>query len=223
MLKQEKRTKPSSGEKRLLAELKTARPGTLDALEISLRAPRPDLIAVSERQLVRLRKEFLVELVNASDGIGIDKIQRRVETFFRLEPDGIVEKFRDSLRQIWSPATPLPQKQKIVDAWFNSGFRNPERPGLRIALEVERLVLDQSNFRLQLCLGVMENWRKFRTCKNPKCPNRYFLADRSTRSVCDRPECKSYVQNAYALAYWNREGKRRRKRKQLRLSRKSAS
>jgi hypothetical protein len=148
MLKQEKRTKPSSSQKKLLRELGAAK-GGFDALEICLRSKRSDVMAITERRLVYLRRELLIELVNAKCETSLKRVERQAAKSFRPEPPGIIGKFSDALRRIWLPSTGLRVKQRIVHAWFVSGFRDIEVPGLRILLDVERMVLDHQNLRLQ--------------------------------------------------------------------------
>ena len=54
---------------------------------------------------------------------------------------------------------------------------------------------------------------KIGLCKNPDCPAPYFRKKRKTQKFCEAGPCVAYAQRQYSLDWWNREGKKRRKKK----------
>jgi hypothetical protein len=50
-------------------------------------------------------------------------------------------------------------------------------------------------------------------CGNPNCPAPYFKKKRRTQKICEAGPCVAYAQRQYSLAWWNREGKKKRKKK----------
>lgn len=218
--------KLSSSARKLRRELEAARPGTFDALEISLRSKLPDLTAVIERDLFHIRPRLLVELANMRDD-GLARL-RKTAAFFRQETDSFLLNVQGSLRRAWLRSTPLKEKQRLVNGLIASSFATPGISGWSAPLSLGRIVLDHQNLRSQLAVAILENWRRFAVCANPECPAPFFLSRRRTQKYCESGECTRYAQRERALAWWRREGnkwraKRQKKRAHLRRKKISSS
>jgi len=197
-----------------------------DALEKALGTPLPKLTRSIERRLFSLRKRLLVELANAHDDGGIKRFHRFVVGLFRPEGDEVLVRFRNDLRRAWLRSTPLNEKQRVVDDWLTSSVGRPGVVGIVAPLRVGRLIPAPENLRMQLALGILENWRRFAICANPVCPARYFLAKRKTQRYCEQACCTTYAQNRRSLKWWSREGnewRAKRQKKRARLRRKKIS
>lgn len=197
-------SKLSSRQKKLEAELDAAKPGTFEPLKIALGADVRDLTAVTERRMFRERQRLLVELANMRDG-GVFRF-RRAFAFFRPETDSFLLNVRNSLRQVWLRSTPLREKQTLVDGLIAASFVRPGYMGVQAPLRVGHLVVNPQDFRAQLAVAILENWRRFAICENPECPAQYFLAKRKDQKYCERGECTAQAQREYARKWWSEHG-----------------
>ncbi|HEV2022314.1 MAG TPA: hypothetical protein VGQ94_07270 [Terriglobales bacterium] len=162
-----------------------------------------------EKDLSRKRKGLIFELANMHEE-GLGRFQKHFGSLFRQEPDVLLRNARRDLRRVWLHSTPVREKQRVVDAWLKAGVARLENDGILAPLAVGRVILDPRSFPMQLVAGILENWRRFRTCGNPQCPAPYFLAKRETQRYCERGECTAYAQQQYALKWWDKEGWKRR-------------
>lgn len=55
--------------------------------------------------------------------------------------------------------------------------------------------------------------QKLGFCDNPECPAPFFRKKRKTQKFCEQGPCVAYAQRQYSLDWWNRVGKKRRKKK----------
>lgn len=198
--------------------------GPYERAKVILTSNVKDVNASMENHQRRLRERLIVELANLRDD-GLSRFRKNIAAQFHPEPDGLLFNARRDLRYTWLLSTPGREKQQIVDAWFSSAWIQLLRLKTHFArpvLAVGQIVVDPMNFRAQFAIAIMENWRKFAVCSNPKCPAPYFLFKRRTQRICERGECTAFVQRKFALAWWDKEGSRRRavKRNNLRKSRK---
>ena len=180
-------------------------------------------------------REVLVELANLRDD-GCPRFWRLQSWVFPREPDADLLTLRNELRQVWNPNTPQVEKQRILDEWLAARPRRvPGFAGLTprpwgssdpwvADFRLRRIVPNPDSLRAILVSAVLEWSGRFAICGNPQCPVPYFVARREDQRYCERGDCTAYAQRQYALAWWNKEGRKRRakrsKRRHLSRSRK---
>ena len=190
-------------------------------VKILLSHPPETVHELAERDLYGRRKTLLFDLANLRDD-GCIHFQRMWGWLFRRrESDANLLELRDQLREVWHSGLTLKLKQVRLMRWMAwrpdgavGAVYSAWQPSLRLGL----LIPDSGNIRTQLVFGVLENFRKFAFCANKDCPARYFLAKKKTQKFCERGECTAQAQREYALAWWNRKGKKLREIKRKRKS-----
>ena len=164
-----------------------------------------------ELRLYRYRKRLLLELANLRDD-GIGRFRKLNASRFPYEEDAFLVNCRNALRKAWS--APKEEKQDFVDNLVHHSAIKYGIASFIAPITAGRLTAAPQHFFSQLAVAILENWRSFAICGNPECGARYFLAKRKTQKYCERGVCTDYAQRRYALDYWNREGRKRRKAKE---------
>lgn len=166
----------------------------------------------------RTRQRVLVELANLHD-LGCERFWRKWGPLHPREPEAALLQVRDELRELWHLDTPAEKKQRIIDfwlaqrpAWYPRRDYNPFWTSWRF----RRVLLDPRNLRASLAVGAIEQAVHLAYCRNPECVKPYFLARRKSQKYCERGECTVYAQRQYALAWWDKKGKKRREKAQAR-------
>src|SRR5215469_6756648 len=170
------------------------------ALEEALLMGKEQLWTKANRELASFRRDLVVKIANRK----AESIPRKLAHFRpSIEPE-LYLSAQKALRTLWSPATPFRVKQVLVDGWLDEAAKHSRAGsrGFHAWLAREKFEFDLDNFRGQFVTAILENWRRFRICGNPNCPERYFLGKRSTQRYCERGDCTKYAQQKHALKWW---------------------
>ncbi len=119
---------------------------------------------------------------------GGDPLWAEAETF----------EYAQRLRQVWVDAEE--SRFRAAEATLNEIFKASD------PLQKEtfgHLEFGADNFPGQIVLAILENWTDMAVCVNPDCPERYFLAKRSTQRYCERGECTKYGLRKKAKKWWS--------------------
>lgn len=183
--------------------VKLSKPMQLPATDLS--QTRREVRAGMERSWAKRRKEILLDLANLrDDSPGL--FRRR---FGQLDvsisgDDQAILRFRDQLQRLWRREA---RAAVILQMWVRE--RRPGWEPFTVGQWADGRQSVWPNYHilpLSLAIGVAELGSKMAICKNPDCPQKYFLKGRRTQRFCDRLACTAYGQREHKRKWWSEHG-----------------
>jgi hypothetical protein len=157
----------------------------------------------------RKYRETLQELANLSDSDSkrfMDRVGSR-HYWLRSFRSALLQ-YRDDLRKVWSGDHET--TERAIHRWIQEATEEPAWhvvSGTNHGRWYWNVLPNYAVFPLALALGVSELQPRMAICKNPGCPNKYFLKARKTQRFCDRPACSACGQREHKRKWWSEHGK----------------
>lgn len=214
-----------------ICESSRTRAGQIERDSSGLQELRDEILARSAE-----RRKTLIALANVSDNDSPRFWRERGGLYGdepkadpRLSPDPAY-KYRDKLREVWSDHQ---KAAGVMSSWVEeANDRDPWhvwRQDTTVGSEVISSILvlpNPSILPLTLALAVSQFLSRMAICKNPQCPNPYFLKKRSTQQFCDDSTCAAYGRREHKRKWWHENSEqwkrklrgRTRHRKRMRRS-----
>ena len=218
LLKQRRGGKTSSRSKEFFDQLRalpTAEEVLAKVNELSEDELLPFVLEGIEEGRVEHQRRLLPDIANLRDDGCKWFWSRWGPIYFSFLGDAELLVLRDEVRLIWDPQKSDVEKQAIIDswlshqpAWFPARHHNPSP--LWVVWRYRKILPNPVNIRATLALALVEHASRLKYCSNPDCQAPYLLAKRKNQKYCELGACTESAQRQYALAWWNKKGKKRR-------------